>query len=191
MSSDLVEKVKKSVFNLFGEDFSREDLEKLSELERTVEEAKEIMPGFEINEVIELIFSGIYPKEGTEYDERFGIDQKMDLDQRMLLKRDGIFPELANRYNKRFEFEDIRNFLDCSSHSPSGDRKIFPDEANNYHQRFIGRCVDHLARAGISPEEADTYPERFTGWDITELVKGDVSIEKALTYSERFSGWGM
>ncbi|MBU0461881.1 MAG: protein kinase, partial [Nanoarchaeota archaeon] len=94
------------------------------------------------------------------------------------LFREGITPETANSYAKRFNGEEIIVLINAG---------VASKRANQYHQRFNAEDIVCLAGDVIHPTEAEIYDERFSGADIAELIYREVSVRETRRYGKWFS----
>jgi len=119
-------------------------------------------------------------KVQEEYDDRFSEEDKS------LLKNVGISPSIANKYDKCFKADYIKQLFN--------HRCILPEQIKEYNKRF-SRPIEimRLALARCYPSDAEKYPIMFKGNEIGILFMNGISAEQAGAYNpsyyKNFSGY--
>jgi hypothetical protein len=120
----------------------------------------------------------------------------------------GLFPSIANQYDKRFSLDDVKMFHRCDIGSEvanqyavwGGEVREIPtlvengiaaEEALRYDtDRFSLTSVSDLHRSNIGGNLAGEYHQEFTGDDILILHKEGILPSEANPYAELNSEFG-
>lgn len=127
---------------------------------------------------------GVGPEAANEYDAT-----RFKTYEIVVLHSCKIRGAVANTYDKRFNVEDIKTFVNAYGSLNKNKGYILNDEAIKYDPRFTSSDIKHFMSKDIEYDRKNLtkFNERFRAEDIHKFYKNDISYEIANLYYDKFS----
>ncbi len=139
------------------------------------------------------------PKQGrTHYHKRFSFKD------RLWLRKEGVPPEEANKFDKNFDgvyigliykvggtWEKVCTYPGhFRPHSVGAliKENCSAEEAERYTPEFDGFEIAMIYKNGVSPEKARRYLRTFSPYDAAQLIEKNCPLEEAEKYDSEFGG---